>query len=608
MSEWADRERVLSPESSAEPGKWDTSRAEYLRGLMDAASDPEVQVIVAMFASQTGKTEALQNIVGFHVDQDPSPTLVVMPTLDLAESYSKDRLAPMLRDTPALEGKISDSRSRDSENTLLHKRFPGGHITMAGANSPASLASRPIRLLVCDEVDRYPPSAGTEGDPVSLARKRTTTFWNRKIVLTSSPSIKGLSRIEQAYLESDQRRLWVPCGHCGEWQTLQWKQVQWSPGRPEEAGYECAHCHVIWTDVERWAAVAKGEWRAGAPFNGIAGFHLSELYSSWVHLADTVRNFLEAKPHQERLKVWVNTALAETWEEDAEKLDENVLRDRVEDWGEKPPAEILIITAGVDVQDDRIEVEIVGWGLGEESWSLDHQVLYGDPSGPFLWNQLDDLLLTRIKTADGVDLPISVTAVDTGGHYTQAAYAFCKERWHRRVYAIKGMGGAGRRVWPKKASRNNKGGVNLFLIGVDAAKDVVISRLKKKQVGPAYCHFPIGREAEYFKQFTAEKVVTKYVRGFPVRVYKKDPSIRNEALDLRVYAYAAFLSLNVNWGRTQKWKQDERVRQKDLFKSERQLPPEYAPEAPGAPPVPASGTRQPPRGGRRVVRSSFVGR
>ena len=608
MSEWADRERVLSPESSAEPGKWDTSRAEYLRGLMDAASDPEVQVIVAMFASQTGKTEALQNIVGFHVDQDPSPILVVMPTLDLAESYSKDRLAPMLRDTPALEGKISDSRSRDSENTLLHKRFAGGHITMAGANSPASLASRPIRVLVCDEVDRYPPSAGTEGDPVSLARKRTTTFWNRKIVLTSSPSIKGLSRIEQAYLESDQRRLWVPCGHCGEWQTLEWKQVQWSPGRPEEAGYECAHCHTIWTDVERWAAVAKGEWRAAAPFNGVAGFQLSELYSSWVHLADTVRNFLEAKPHQERLKVWINTALAETWEEDAEKLDENVLADRVENWGKKVPAEVLVVTAGVDVQDDRLEVELVGWTVGEESWSLDHQVIYGDPSAPFLWNQLDDLLLTRIATSDGRMLPVSAASVDTGGHYTQQAYAFCKPRFRRRVYAIKGMAGAGRPVWPKRASKNNKGRVNLFLIGVDAAKDMVIARLKTTEAGPGYCHFPEGRDAEYFRQFTAEKVVTKRHKGFPVRVYEKIAGIRNEALDLRVYAYAALVALNVNWGRLQAAKEEAKVRQKDLFTSERQEPREYAPEAPGALPSPNAGARPPGRGGRRVVRSSFVGR
>jgi phage terminase large subunit GpA-like protein len=573
VSEWADQNRILSPETSAEPGKWNTARAEYLRGFMDAANEPETETVVAMFASQTGKTSAIENVIGYHVDQDPSPILMVVPTLDLAEVFSKDRLAPMIRDTKVLNGKIADARARDSDNTLLHKRFAGGQLGLAGANSPASLASRPIRILIGDEIDRYPPSAGTEGDPVSLARKRTTNFWNRKIFLISSPTIKTMSRIETAYEESDQRRYWVPCPHCQEPQTLKWKQVRWPTGKPETAQYMCPHCGALWSDSERWRAIEKGEWRAERPFNGTAGFHLNGIYSPWIELGVAACDFLNAKPHPERLKVWVNTFLAETWEEDAEKLDPQVLAGRLENW-KKPPVEIMVITAGVDLQDDRVEVELVGWGPGEESWSLEHKVIYGDPSAPFLWQQLDECLLQRFRIVDGRELPISAVCVDTGGHYTQAAYSFCKMRWNRRVYAIKGKAGAGHPVWPKRASKNNKARVNLFLIGVDAAKDMVIARLKVAEPGPGYCHFPADRDAEYFRQLTAEKVVRKYVKGFETRIYEKDPNSRNEALDMRVYAYAALMALNVSWGRVQAAAAEAQVAQKNLF-SERKPPPEY---------------------------------
>jgi phage terminase large subunit GpA-like protein len=575
---------------------------------MDAVSDPEVETVVGMFSSQVGKTTMGENVIGYYVDQDPSPILVVRPTLDLAEAFSKDRLAPLVRDTDCLAEKIGDPRSRDGGNTLLHKIFPGGHITLAGANSPASLADRSIRVLLCDEVDRFPPSAGTEGDPVALAKKRTTAFWNRKIVLISSPGTKGVSRIEAAYEEGDQRRFHVPCPHCGAQQHLKWQQVVWPEGRPQEAAYKCEAegCGTLWSDAERWLAVEQGAWVAEAEFTGTASFHLNEIYSSWVPLAQMAKNFLEAKPHVERLKVFINTSLAETWEEDAEQLDEHVLAGRAEDWGEKAPEGVLVATAGVDVQDDRLEVETVGWGSGEESWSLEHRIIYGDPSAPYIWNQLDELLLTRIRTRDGRELPISCAAVDTGGHYTAAASAFCKPRFRRRVYAIKGRGGQGHPVWPKRASKNNKARVNLFLVGVDAAKDMVIARLKTREPGPGYCHFPAGRDAEYFKQFTAEKVKTKHVKGFPVRVYEKDPGKRNEALDLRVYAYAALVALNVSWGRLLAAKEEAARPQKDLFTSDRKPPPEHQVDS-NPPPAPAVPQQQ-PRSARRVVRSSFMAR
>ena len=299
ISDWADQHRRLSSEASAEPGQWRTSRAEYQRGIMDAISDPSAETVVIMSSSQIGKSESILNMVGYHIDHDPAPIMVVMPTERDAETWSKDRFSPMARDTPCLQGKIADPRSRDGNNKILHKRFPGGHLTIVGANAPSGLASRPIRLLLCDEVDRYPFSAGAEGDPVNLAKKRTVTFWNRKIVLVSTPTNKGASRIEAAFEESDQRRYWVPCPACGAEQLLTWGQVKWDKDengghRPETARYHCADCDAAWKDETRWAAISKGRWIADAPFNGTAGFHLNEIYSPWVRLEALVASFKKA--------------------------------------------------------------------------------------------------------------------------------------------------------------------------------------------------------------------------------------------------------------------------------------------------------------------------
>jgi phage terminase large subunit GpA-like protein len=502
-----------------------------------------------MSSAQIGKSEFLLNVVGFHIAQDAAPLLLLQPTLEMAESFSKDRISPMVRDTPALRGKIKDARSRDSGNTLLHKVFPGGHITLAGANSPASLASRPIRIVMCDEVDRYPPSAGTEGDPVNLARKRSTTFWNRKTVLTSTPTVKGFSRIEQEFEQSDKRRYHVACEDCKHEQTLVWGQVKWPEAEPGKAAYICAECGTVWDDATRWRVLRKGRWVATAPFNGVAGFHLNEIYSPWVRLGDMAQAFLAAKRSPETLKTWINTSLGETWEEDAERIDSHSLMSRLEDWpAPKAPDAVLVVTAGVDIQDDRIEIERVGWATEEESWSLDHRIFYGDPSSPDLWATLDEYLLTPTLRFDGSEMPVHATCVDSGGHHTQAVYRFCADRLRRRVYAIKGLGGSGKPVWPKRSSKNNKARANLFMVGVDAAKDSIYARLKIDQPGPGYCHFPKGRDPQWFEQLTSEQIQTKYVKGFPQRVYVLPSGKRNEALDLRVYAYAALQSLSVRWG------------------------------------------------------------
>ena len=547
MAKWADRERRLSSEASAAAGRWVTSRAEYQRGIMDAISDPRLRDIVVMAGAQVGKTEMLLNVIGFHIHHDPSPILLVQPTLEMAQAFSKDRLAPMLRDTPALKGSVKDPRSRDANNTTTHKVFTGGHISLVGSNSAAGLASRPIRVVLCDEVDRYPPSAGSEGSPILLARKRSATFHNRKMVMVSTPTNKGASMIESQYAESDQRQYFVPCEDCGTVQTLKWSNVKWDKDKPETACYVCDGCGSIWDDAKRNRSVRKGEWVATADFTGVAGFHINGLYSPWTMLADAVRDFLIAKKAPDTLRVFVNTFLAETWEDAGETVGDIRFDDREEEFGANIPDDIVVITAGIDVQDDRLELELVGWGRDEESWSLEYKTLYGDPSTPHLWNDLDNILKASYTTESGRSLGIRAACVDSGGHYTQAVYNFVRPREGRRIFAIKGMAGE-QRPLVGRPSKNNIGKIKLFTVGTFPIKELIFSRLKIQSEGAGYCHFPAGRSDEYYQQLAnSEKIVTKYQKGFPRREFVKTRT-RNEALDCRVYAYAALciLSLNIN--------------------------------------------------------------
>ena len=549
VSQWADESRYLSSEASAESGKWKTSRAEYQRGIMDAFSDPLIHTVVWMSSAQVGKTECLNNIVGYFIDQDPSPILLLQPTLEMGQAWSKDRLAPMLRDSPALKNKVEDSKSRDSGNTILHKSFSGGHITISGANSPASLASRPIRVLLMDEVDRYNASAGAEGDPVNLASKRTTTFWNKKRMLTSTPTIKGVSRIERAYEESDMRRYFVPCHSCGHEQHLIFGNVKWEKDNPATALYYCEKCGQGWNDLQRWNSIKKGHWVAEREVKGIAGFHLNEIYSPWVSLADMVSNFLEAKKSKETLKTFVNTSLGETWEEEGIQLDDNELLARREEY-DKVPSDALVLVASVDVQDDRLEIEVKGFGVGEESWGIDYKIIYGDPSKSIVWKDLDDALLQTYENEDGYTMRIACTCIDSGGHFTNEVYKFTKNKEARRVYAVKGSSASGAPL-VNRGTRSNKSNVKLFAVGTDTAKELIFARLKIEDFGAGYMHFSKKlHDEEYFKQLTAEKITTKFIRGFPSRVWTKTRA-RNEALDLNVYALAALAILNPNWNALQ---------------------------------------------------------
>jgi phage terminase large subunit GpA-like protein len=445
ISDWADQNRRLSSEASAEPGQWRTSRAEYQRGIMEAVSDPATETVVIMSSSQVGKTEVLNNSVGYHIDQDPAPIMVVMPTERDAETWSKDRFSPMARDTPCLQDKIANPKSRDGNNKILHKRFPGGHLTIVGANAPSGLASRPIRLLLCDEVDRYPFSAGAEGDPVNLAKKRTVTFWNRKIVLVSTPTNKGASRIEAAFEESDQRRFWVPCPACRAEQLLTWGQVKWGKDengghRPETARYHCADCDAAWKDETRWSAISKGRWIADAPFNGTAGFHLNEIYSPWVRLEAMAKAFLSARAGgDETMKTFINTSLGETWMESGEAPDWQRLQGLKEDWNAGTvPAGGLFLTAGVDVQKDRIEVDVWAWGKGLQSWLIDHIVIEGGPGDQACWQKLSDLLGRTWTHASGTPMTIARLAIDTG-YETAAVYAWARQVGFAQVAPVKGV-------------------------------------------------------------------------------------------------------------------------------------------------------------------------
>jgi phage terminase large subunit GpA-like protein len=528
---------------------------------MDAASDPAIEMVVIMSSAQVGKTAICENTIGFFISQDPAPILLINPTLEMAETWSKDRLAPMLRDTPELQGKVADPRSRNSGNTLLHKVFLGGHITLAGANSPASLASRPIRVVLCDEVDRYPPSAGSEGDPVNLAKKRTTTFWNRKIVLVSTPTVKGVSRIEAAYDASDKRRFFVPCPHCQHAQVLVWHQVKWDSDRAA-AWYECEACQGRIESSHKSQMLRLGEWRATAFSTGTAGFHLNELYSPWRTFGDVAVAHGEAKNNPELLKTWVNTSLGETFDEQGgEGLEWQRLMARAEPYQPlSVPAKALLLTAGVDVQADRLAVSVWGWGRGEEAWLIYTIELYGDPTGEEVWEQLDALLQTNFNHEAGADLRISAAAIDSG-YKPQEVYNFVRRRPGRNLYAVKGANTPGKPVIGRPSiqevsyrGQTLKKGVRLWPVGVDVIKGVLYSRLRLREPGGGYLHFPIGLDEEFYQQLCAEKQVTRYVKGFAVREWKKTRA-RNEALDTVVYAYAAAIAIGmarVDWAKLER--------------------------------------------------------
>lgn len=559
---WSEQERQVAVGTSATPGRW---RSQPYQGpVMAALSDPRADGVLFVACSQGGgKTEICLNAVGYHVAHDPASVLVVEPNLEMAEALSKDRLAPMIAATPALRACVPEPRSRDSGNTLRHKIFPGGHVTIVGANSAAGLAMRPIRVLVADEIDRYPASAGSEGDPLNLAEARTTSFWNARKLYVSSPGNRGTSRSEVLWERSDQAEYEVPCPDCGQHQPLVWANVQWDRGDqgehlPETASYVCEHCGSCWDDVTRWRASRRGEFRQRKPFVGLYAFRMNALGVIGRKLEPIVKQWLAAQGKPELLRVFVNTVLAEWYEEKYEKVDEKGIRREPfpeRDGIRLAPMGVAVLTAGVDLQDNRIEVAVDGWGSEEEWWRIEHHVLDGDPSSAALWADLWRLLSRPRQMERGGEDYIRATGVDTGGHHTQMAYAFCRPRIRVQtqdgrlayVFALKGQDGPGQ-VWPRDASRNNIAKIPLWNIKVDSAKELLYARLQKVlEPGPGYIHIPDSQEfgERWAKQLTAEKVTTKTnTKGYPVRVWSlRSAGMRNEALDTSVYSYAALCGL-----------------------------------------------------------------
>lgn len=566
LSEWADRYRRLSSEASAEPGRWKTAKAPYQKEIMDATTDITVKKVVVMSAAQVGKTDAVVlNPIGYYIHYDPSPMMVLQPTIQMAESFSKERLSPMIRDTPVLAERVNN-KSRNSGNTILQKIFPGGHVTMVGANSPASLASRPIRILLADEIDRYPATAGTEGDPLLLASKRLTTFWNKKEVNVSTPGNKETSRIAVEYEHSSKGEWNVPCPSCGELQPLKWANIIFDPKDLSEINCVCEKCGVISSEVDWKEKFADGCFVHEYPENPVKGFHLNTLSSTLATWREVVEKFIKAneekkKGNIELMKTWTNTEMGETWEEDGEQIDEETLMKRRERYNCEVPEEVMYLTAGVDTQDDRFEVEVVGWGPEYESWGIKYAVLYGDTSNlqDRVWKDLDMFLMQTFEKADGTKLKIVCTCMDSGGHgnRTNNVYKFCKARFSRKVFAIKGSNDSAA-AYIQKPSKNNREQTYLFTLGVDTGKSLLLQRLKVEEEGSGYCHFPKdesgkpysprGYDEKFFAGITAERQVVRYKMGKPVFVWElRDlgKHKRNEALDCRNYATAAIEITNL---------------------------------------------------------------
>ncbi|MGP3192945.1 phage terminase large subunit family protein [Serratia marcescens] len=566
LSEWANKYAVLSKETSAQTGRFRSFA--YQDGMMDAITDPAVTQVSVMKSARVGYTKILDHVVGYYLAHDPSPILIVQPRVEDAEDYSKSEIAPMLRDTPVLAEICGDPKAKDSNQTILKKSFANGaNLTLVGANSPGGFRRITCRIILFDEVDGYPSGgAGVEGDQIALGIKRSETYWNRKIALGSTPTVKGTSRIEKAYEESDQRRYYVPCPHCGEFQVLEWGGpetpygIKWDKdengeGIPESAYYVCRHNGCVIHHNEKSGMVKRGEWRATKPFKGHAGFHIWAGYSlfpnaAWKYL---VAEWLRVKNDPLMRQTFINLVLGEPYEDRGEKaLSEKRLLERCEVYAAEVPDGVAVLTAGIDTQDGRFEIEVTGWGRNEESWSIAFDVIEGDLETNEPWQRLDAYLKQVWRRADGRGFTIMAACMDSGGHHTQKVYEFAKERLGRRIWAIKGesaRGGKRSPVWPtKKPTSKSKASFKPIIIGVNAAKDTIRGRLHIDPPAPgepaaSYMHFPADRDLNYFSQLLAERSVLKVSGGQRYRVWEQLPGRANEALDCRVYSYAALCGL-----------------------------------------------------------------
>lgn len=551
LSQWADNYRRLSAEASAGQGRWNTDNAPFQREIMDAIGDIHIRKVVAMMCAQSGKTDGMiLNTVGYYMSYHPAPIMIVQPTVDLGESFSKDRLATMIRDTPVLRGLV-DSKSRYSGNTIMKKNFAGGQLTIVGANAPTNLRSRPIKVLLADEVDAYKASAGKEGDPVMLAEQRQTTYWDYKTVLVSTPTDKNNSRILDEFNASTQEEWTVPCPNCGFYQPFVWDNMVFDKDNWPEGGikYRCSECGCLDNEY-RWKKNSlQGRWHAEHPERAVRGFHMNKIGSTLCGWEKIVEDFIAAdldarRGDYEKMQVFTNTDLGLPWEEPGEAMEAVSLYERKEFYEAEVPDDVIYLTAGVDTQDNRFEVEVVGWGIGKESWGIRYQRIYGDLKRGQVWADLDEFLSRTWKKKDGSELSLRSVCMDSGGHFPDQVIRFCKDREERHIWAIKGRGGMDV-PYLRNPTKNNRVKGELFTLGVDTGKNHVLARLKVMFKGPNFCHFPAAEDAgydeNYFKMLTAEHKVTRWKNGRKVERWElKDPAQkRNEAFDVRNYATAA---------------------------------------------------------------------
>lgn len=588
MSEWADEFRVLNQTYAAESGRWRTSRTPYLKEIMDAFSpSSRCEFVTIMKGAQLGFTEALTNMIGYIVHRAPAPVMMVQPTQNLAKRYSKQRLATMIADMPVLKGLVADPKARDSGNTTTAKAFDGGVMFIAGANSAADLRSVPVRYLLLDEVDAYPYDVDNEGDPIELAVNRTKTFARRKVLIGSTPTVKDVSRVEREFKKADQRKYHVPCPHCDVMDELLWTNIKWDKDEnkqhlPETAYYACPHCAGIIPESHKTDMLAKGKWVATKPENNVRdkrrSYHISSLYSPWETWASMVQKFIDAQADPHLLKTFINTALGECWDEEANRVDMHDLQKTAEDYSLRVlPMGALLATCGVDVQDNRLECVIWAYGKKEESWVIDYQVFFGDPATDELWEELDEYLQKELAHQSGSKVKISAVAIDTGGHHTQKVYDFCRLRKHRHVIAIKGQSIKNRPVISRPTNQDIsmrgktiKGGVQLWGVGTDTAKGLLYGRFGIATGEAGSVHFSKDLPDEFYAQITSEKLITRYTKGHPVQEWVKPSHRRNEVLDCTVYALAAAYHLGMNKFSVRDWQRLEDIVQPitaDLFEN-----------------------------------------
>jgi len=597
----------LAPEAGNTSGAWRTSKVEIARGPMLAVTEPGVHIISAMVATQLLKTSLLENIIGYHAHLDPCSILIVQPKDEAAEQFSKERIAPFIKATPVLRELIGSSKTRDSGDTLTFKSFPGGFVAIAGAGSPDNLARRPLRIILYDEIDKYLPIK--EGDPIDIGDERLASAVNWLSVRVCSPTIEGESRIEASYLESDQRKASTVCPHCEHRMFLEFDLVEWDKGadgktnKTETAKLHCESCGVEWSEADRRRALATIRWHQTRPFeccgvqqqpleqyaaawrgktpdpvdavwdwwsgprhevyrakcehchewavpNEHAGFNAGKLYSPWPRDAppNIAKKKVAAGSDEKKRQVFYNTQLALPYRGNAGKLvGIDALLARREVWEAEVPDGVAVITVGVDVQDYRIEIETVGWGRDEESWSIDYEVMEGEFNDRDLQARLDTYLQRIWTRADGRGFKVEAACIDSGGHHTTAVYDFAKTRLARKIWAIKGESAqSGRRnpVWPtNRPTSRTKKTYRPVILGVNSAKDFIRSALGKSEPGPGYMHYKTDRDSGYFAQLTAERTERREAGGHPYWVWILPAGKANEALDVRVYAYAALHGL-----------------------------------------------------------------